>query len=92
MKVIGKIDANKYICEVSHTEIEKAVGKYYGKLPQLRVGQCLNLASGYNYHRDIMSALKKTKEFIEAHDNIIRAIMNGLQLVNYKDEKSADEE
>jgi len=32
--------------------------KYYGKLPELRVGQEFNIGAGYDFRRDIQSACR----------------------------------
>ena len=58
MKVIGKGDRDTYLVEVSHTELEKVADKYYGKLPELRVGQEFNIGAGYDFRRDIKSACR----------------------------------
>lgn len=58
MKVIGKADRDTYLVEVSHTELEKVADKYYGKLPELRVGQEFNIGAGYDFRRDIQSACR----------------------------------
>lgn len=56
MKVIGKVNSNVYLCEVTHTELEKLTDKYYGKLSELRVGEELNLGAGYDFRKDIREA------------------------------------
>lgn len=58
MKVIGKADRDTYLVEVSHTELEKVADKYYGKLPEFRVGQEFNIGAGYDFRRDIQSACR----------------------------------
>lgn len=58
MKVIGKAERDTYLVEVSHTELEKVADKYYGKLPELRVGQEFNIGAGYDFRRDIQSACR----------------------------------
>ena len=58
MKVIGKADRDTYLVEVSHTELEKVADKYYGKLPELSVGQEFNIGAGYDFRRDIQSACR----------------------------------
>lgn len=56
MKVIGKISSDKYICEVTHTELEKLADKYYGNLPRLEVGSVMNLGAGYDFRAAIKEA------------------------------------
>lgn len=55
MIIIGT-NAQGYICQVGHTELEKLVDKYYGNLPKLKVGDTMDLGAGYNFRSDIRSA------------------------------------
>ena len=80
MKVIANAGHDTYICEVTHTELEKYLGLYYGKLKDVRVGTLIDLSKGYAYHDEILDAMKKTREFIEANGKIVSAIMNGLRI------------
>jgi hypothetical protein len=80
MNVIGVCGNNKYICEVSHDELEMYFNKYYGNMCPLRVGQEIDLGKGYNHARDMKQAMEKTKEFIEANKKIVQAIINGLSI------------
>ena len=81
MKVIGKVDRETYLVQVSHSEIEKFLNLYYnGKLKELAVGDSVDLGKGYNYHQDIQRAMKETREFVGAHKNVINAIINGLRI------------
>ena len=50
MKVIAKVDSDKYICEVDHAEIEKFMDLYYGKMKKLNV---LNNEIFYNFYKCI---------------------------------------
>lgn len=59
MKVIAKAAAEKYLCEVSHQELEKFLGKYYGKLDRLDVGHEVNLGQGYDYSVRIEGACQQ---------------------------------
>ena len=67
MKVIAKVSESRYLCEVSHDELEKFFNKYYGNLPKLNVGQEVDLGQGYNFAARIESACKSmidaSKEF-----------------------------
>jgi hypothetical protein len=56
MKVIGLAENGDYISIVSHTELEKCSGKYYGNLPKLKVGASFDIGAGYNFTSDIKSA------------------------------------
>lgn len=66
MKVIAK-NADGYICQVSHTELEKLTDKYYGKLDRLSEGAEMNLGAGYDFRDDIRRActdmVGATKQF-----------------------------
>lgn len=59
MKVIAKASESRYICEVSHEELEKFLNKYYGKLQKLSVGEEVNLGQGYDFASRIESACQK---------------------------------
>ena len=81
MKVIGKIDINKYICEVSHTEIEKFMNKYYDSLNKLDVGDEISLGKGYDFFSETKDALNETQKFLKAHKKVIEAITNGINII-----------
>ena len=81
MKVIGKIDADMYICAVSHTEIEKFLNLYYNKLERLKTGDEVDLGKGYNFRQETERALKTTREFIESNKEVIEAIISGISIM-----------
>lgn len=57
MKVIGIADDGEYICQVSHTEIEKLTDKYYGNLAgKLKPGSEMDLGAGYDFRNAIKKA------------------------------------
>lgn len=87
MKVIGKSGRDSYICEVSHTEIEKYLNLYYGKMKSVEVGEEIDLGKGYNFSSDIRDAMKKTSEFIGANKKIINAITDGIMICGIAGEK-----
>ncbi|MCK5604605.1 hypothetical protein KAR91_22140 [Candidatus Pacearchaeota archaeon] len=89
MKVIGTGVDGKYICEVSHTEIEKFQNLYFGKVERLSIGDEVDFGAGYDFSSDIQSAFQKTKAFLEANGEIVNAIMNGLTVTGPK-ERSDD--
>jgi hypothetical protein len=62
MKVIAKASDSKYLCEVSHEELEKFLNQYYGNLSKLSVGQEVNLGQGYDFAGRIESACKSMAE------------------------------
>jgi hypothetical protein len=92
MKIIGivsesRFDRRKYICEVSHSEIEKFLNLYYDKLERLSAGDTVDLGTGYDFHDDIKTALETTKKFIKDNQKTVNAIMNGLTVVANKKKK-----
>lgn len=88
MKIIGKTQSN-YIAEVNHAEIEKFMGMYYGKMDKLDIGEEVNLGKGYDFSVDISSSMNKTQEMIKANKKIINSIINGIQVVNFKETKNS---
>lgn len=87
MKVIGKSGRDSYICEVSHTEIEKYMNLYYGKMESVEVGEKIDLGKGYDFSSDIRDAMGKTSEFIKANKKIISAITDGIMICGLAGEK-----
>jgi len=83
MKVIGKISSDKYICEVSHRELEKFLNKFYGKLDRLDIGDQIDLERGYDFADDIVLQFRKTQEFIKAHEKVINAILSGVSALDF---------
>lgn len=69
MKVIAKANESTYICEVSHTELEKFMNQYYGKLDKLSVGQTVNLGQGHDFSGRIESACKTMVEAMKAFED-----------------------
>lgn len=59
MKIIGKGENGEYLCQVSHTEIEKCFDKYYGNMEQLKVGQTIDIGAGYNFRNQIKDLCEK---------------------------------
>ena len=89
MKVIGKISHDVYLCQVSHTELEKCMGKYYGGLKRLEVGDECYLGAGHDYSVDIKDAMSTTQSFIEKNEKIVRAILDGLRIVKNAEQDAA---
>lgn len=82
MKVIALVESNKYICEVTHREIEKFLNLYYGKMSHLKTNDVVDLEKGYNFHNETTEALKKTRDFIDSNKNIIDSIMSGFRMLD----------
>lgn len=81
MKIIGT-GAEGYICTLHHTELEKFLNLYYGNLKRLEVGATVDLGKGYDFAREAAEAMRKTKEFIQSNQQVVTAILNGLQYAN----------
>ena len=81
MKVLGTT-GDGYVCEISHTEIEKFLNLYYGKKAHLNIGEVIDLGKSYDFASEIRSSLKLTREFINSNKTIIKAIIEGLSVVN----------
>ena len=89
MKVLGTSkNSSTYICEVSHSELEKFMDQYYGnkKLKEMKAGDEVNLGEGYDFYKATVIALNETKDFIAAHSKIIDAIMNGFRVLGKTEE------
>lgn len=80
MKIIGKASSETYLCEVEHTELEKFLGLYYGKLNRLDVGREVDLGKGYDHASEIARAMRATQELIEKNQVVVTAILNGLSI------------
>ena len=74
MKVIAKADSSTYLCEVSHSELEKFFNQYYGKMKQLNVGEQVNLGQGYDFSARIEDACKKMSEAMRGFESA-RSVM-----------------
>lgn len=82
MKIIGKVNDETYLAEVSHKEIEKVLDKFYGKLQKIGVGEIINLSDGYDFRTDIKAACsemaKATKQFEKSQAALLKfALMVG---------------
>ncbi len=83
MKVIGLTTegcVREYICTVQHSELEKFMNLYYGKMKHLQVGATVDLGKGYDHAATIASALDKTRSFVKEHQAVITAICGGLSI------------
>ena len=80
MKVIGTISDQHYLAQVTHTELEKLSGNYYGKLKELRVGDEMDLGMGYNFTTDIQAVCKKMTDAMEAFEKA-RVTLNSFALM-----------
>lgn len=76
MKVIGIVENDRYICEISHSEIEKFLDLYYGNKKNLYVGEEVNLGKGYDWYSKTQHALEKTEKFFQTNAETIDVITN----------------
>lgn len=81
MKIIGK-NKEEYIATVSHTELEKMAGKYYGNMKKLDIGDEINCGEGYDFSYEIKKTCEAMesamKKFEEAKNTMMKfAIMVG---------------
>lgn len=75
-----------YLCEVSHSEIEKFLNRYYNDMKKLERGDSIDLGKGYDFHRDTQEAIKKTADFINSNQKIVTAIIQGFTMLEGKGE------
>ena len=85
MKVVAIVDHKKYLCEISHVEIEKFLDLYYENLQVLRVGDSVDLSKGYNFANDMEIAVKKIEGFFSATDAILQVLTILQQLQRCKE-------
>lgn len=90
MKVLGFVGERRdsYICEVSHSEIEKFLGMYYGRKDKLNIGDEVNLGCGYDHESKINSGVKKMEDLIQSSIEITEAISQGKKLVRRMNKES----
>lgn len=74
MKVIAKASESEYLCTVSHSEIEKFMGKYYGDMTRLQVGQEVNLGLGHDFSGRIEQACKSMAQAMKDFESA-RSVM-----------------
>jgi len=72
MKILGIINNERYICEINHSELEKYLNLYYGKLRRLRPGEVVELDKGYEFHRRIVEEYSKYRQFVKANQESLR--------------------
>ena len=73
-----------YVCEVTHTEIEKFLNKYYNNVKALRRGDSVDLGKGYDFLVDVKKSLEKTQELISSNEKVISTILTGITLLGAK--------
>ena len=76
MRVIAKVEEKKYLCEIEHTELEKFMNLYYRNLKELKVGDSIDLATGYDHYKDTKEALEQTQKFFKSNIKTIEASTN----------------
>lgn len=48
----------------------------------MTVGKEIDLDRGHDFHKDIIRAMKETQNFIESHKTVIKAITDGLSVID----------
>ena len=85
MKIIAQEKDDKrqvvYLCEVTHTEIEKFLNEYYNRVATLKRGDTVDLGKGYDFLREAKEALKQTSDFISANEKVIASILSGIDIL-----------
>lgn len=80
MKVIGTTERD-YIITVSHDELEKVAGLYYGKMPRMKVGDERNLGEGYDFSASIKSACADMQKAMVSFDRSRATLENFASMV-----------
>ena len=78
MKVIANGPDGTMICELEHHELEKFMNLYYGKMKRLKIGEEINLGTGYDFANEARDAFTKTRDFVNSNQRMIKTIMRGL--------------
>ena len=89
MKVIGFGGDNKIICEIDRSELQKFFNCYYNDrsnpyvktIDDLKAGSILDLGSGYDHLSEIKLAMQELKDFVKAHERVMKGISSGLLLL-----------
>jgi hypothetical protein len=74
VKVIGIKDRDTYICEVTHTELEKVFNKYYGNMPHLESGGEVDLGMAYNFDSSIRSVCQGMNNAMVAFEHAANVV------------------
>ena len=84
MKVLAVVDREKFIVEISQTEVEKVMDKYYAKppFPDLKVGDMLDLSLGYNFRSDIRSVCNEMRDAMKKFDSARNTLLQFATMVN----------
>lgn len=76
MKVIGlTADRGTYIVTITHSEIEKVMGQYYGKMDALKVGAEVDLGAGYDYTDKIDTACQNMIKAVQSFGSAQNTMM-----------------
>lgn len=83
MKILATAAHDTFIAEVSRTEIEKVLDKYYGKLDtKLEPGTVVNLAAGYNFRAEIQSACRHMSDAMKQFESARATLMSFAVMVS----------
>lgn len=81
MQIIGKVNGDTYLAQVTHTELEKSADLYYGKLPKLDVGATVDLAAGHDYRDEIREACRSMVEAYKQFERAQRTLLAFARMV-----------
>lgn len=89
MKIIGRT-SNGFITEVSAQELKKFYNAYYSKsstsapykIEDLNIGNEIDLGKGHDFLSDTKYALQQTQDFLKANKKVIKAITDGINILN----------
>jgi len=86
MKIIGKGENGEYLCQVSHSEIEKCFDKYYNKLEQLKVGETIDIGAGYNFRNQIKDLCDKVVSADRAYSESRKTLIDFALMISKQGE------
>src|SRR5690554_2603897 len=84
MKILGVNESNyrrTYVVEISHEEIEKVMNKchYNNKLEPLKADTEFDIAAGYNFKAEIVSAIESMRN---GHERFAKATQTMIKFID----------
>lgn len=83
MKILASISHRKYIVEIDKDEIEKVFDKFYDKYKfgEIKVGDEIDLAKGYNYRGEIKSACVSMQDAMKSFERAQKTLFQFASMV-----------
>lgn len=81
MKILASISHRKYIVEIDKDEIEKVFDKFYDKFGEIKVGDEIDLAKGYNYRGEIKSACVNMQDAMKSFERAQKTLFQFASMV-----------